>query len=476
MKKNNYGKILKDGIITQNPVLVQVLGMCPTLAVSTRLMNGLGMGAAVTAVLICSNLFISLLRKVIDKRIRIASFIVIIAGFVTMVEMLMKAFMPSLSESLGVYIPLIVVNCIILARAEAFASRNRPLPSVVDGLACGLGFTGAICIVSTIREVLGTGALLGYDFKLIPPIMIFGLAPGGLLVLGFVMAFCAWISKRRKAKAAPAGEAAAAPGEAKAEKPAEPEIRSAAKEPQLEKAPVKPLITVVETKAAEAAEELAPVKETPPEPAPSPAPEPEPAPAPEPEPEPEPAPAPAPEPEPEPAPAPEPEPETEPEPAAETAEGGAPSDEGAVEDGLPSETEGGNAAPASDEITYASEEEREAALAEALRYFGGADTETGYAGGADTETPAAASPAQGEAPPQAAEGLLTSGPQSAETAESVIPNPQGEGSPADTGASGPEAKPAANTQLTFDTEEDGLEPPSFMSEPVTRPRDKKEGR
>ena len=212
MKKNNYGKILKDGIITQNPVLVQVLGMCPTLAVSTRLMNGLGMGAAVTAVLIFSNQFISLLRKVIDKRIRIASFIVILAGFVTMVEMLMKAFMPSLSESLGVYIPLIVVNCIILARAEAFASRNRPLPSVVDGLACGLGFTGAICIVSTIREVLGTGALLGYDFKLIPPIMIFCLAPGGLLVLGFVMAFCAWISKRRKAKAtANAGKAASPP-------------------------------------------------------------------------------------------------------------------------------------------------------------------------------------------------------------------------------------------------------------------------
>jgi electron transport complex protein RnfE len=349
MKKNNYGKILKDGILTQNPVLVQVLGMCPTLAVSTRLMNGLGMGAAVTAVLICSNLFISLLRKVIDKRIRIASFIVIIAGFVTMVEMLMKAFMPSLSESLGVYIPLIVVNCIILARAEAFASRNRPLPSVVDGLACGLGFTGAICIVSTIREVLGTGALLGYDFKLIPPIMIFSLAPGGLLVLGLVMAFCAWISKRRKAKAAPAGEAAA-PEEAKAEKPAKPEIKPAAKEPQLDKAaPVKPLITVVETKAAEAAEEIA---------------------------------------------------------------------------------------------------------------------------------PAEASPVQGDVSPQATEGLLTSDkPQPAEEAESADTGvPQGEGSPADTGASKPEAKPAANTQLTFDTEEDGLEPPSFMAEPVTRPRDKKEGR
>ncbi|MBQ6552240.1 MAG: electron transport complex subunit RsxE [Clostridia bacterium] len=521
MKKNNYGKILKDGIITQNPVLVQVLGMCPTLAVSTRLMNGLGMGAAVTAVLICSNLFISLLRKVIDKRIRIASFIVIIAGFVTMVEMLMKAFMPSLSESLGVYIPLIVVNCIILARAEAFASRNRPLPSVVDGLACGLGFTGAICIVSTIREVLGTGALLGYDFKLIPPIMIFGLAPGGLLVLGFVMAFCAWISKRRKAKAAPAGEAAAAPEEAKAEKPAEPEIRPAAKEPQLEKATVKPLITVVETKAAEAAEEIAPAEASPVQGEVSPqateglltSDKPQPA---------------------EEAESADTEllktegdsssaspPRNDSEPAAEPAPSvilserseskdltppsvilspqgeGSPAessreeetDTSSVTDAGASATPSprGEGLPASDEITYASEEEREAALAEALRYFGGVDT----------ETPAEASPVQGEVPPQAAEGLLTSEtPAPAEAADSVIPDPQGEGSPADTGApqtegdsssapetpprndsvSRPEAKPAANTQLTFDTEEDGLEPPSFMTEPVTRPRDKKEGR
>lgn len=204
MKKNSYGKILKDGILTNNPVLVQMLGTCPTLAVSTTLSNGFGMGIAVTVVLMFSNLFISLLRKVIDKRIRIASFIVIIAGFVSMVEMLMKAYLPDLSESLGVYIPLIVVNCIILARAEAFASRNKPMPSVVDGFASGIGFTASICIVSAIREILGTGALMGYDFKLIPPIMIFTLAPGGLLVLGFVMAFCHWISdKRKKHKLAP---------------------------------------------------------------------------------------------------------------------------------------------------------------------------------------------------------------------------------------------------------------------------------
>jgi len=197
MKK--YWQILKNGIITQNPVLVLMLGMCPTLAVSSMLTNGLAMGAAVTFVLVCSNLFISLLRKVIDKRIRIASFIIIIAGFVTAVEMVMEAYFPTLASSLGVYIPLIVVNCIILARAESFASKNKPLPSVVDGLACGIGFTVAIGIVSAIREVLGTGALLGYDFKLIPPTMFFTLAPGGLLVLGIVMAFFNWTGGKYKA-------------------------------------------------------------------------------------------------------------------------------------------------------------------------------------------------------------------------------------------------------------------------------------
>ena len=262
MKKNSYGKILKDGIITQNPVLVQVLGMCPTLAVSTRLMNGLGMGVAVTVVLIFSNLFISLLRKVIDKRIRIASFIVIIAGFVTMVEMVMKAYLPSLSESLGVYIPLIVVNCIILARAEAFASRNKPLPSVVDGIASGIGFTVAICIVSAIREVLGTGALLGYDFKTIPPIMIFTLAPGGLLVLGFVMAFCAWVANRRKERAlrlAAGSDGEGAPAEEKPAKKAE-KKEEKKEEPKPEPSPLKPTIeeSILQ---AETAKELTPAAE-----------------------------------------------------------------------------------------------------------------------------------------------------------------------------------------------------------------------
>lgn len=196
MKK--YWEILKNGILTENPVFVQVLGMCPVLAVSSTLKNGLGMGLAVTAVLIFSNLVISLLSRFIDKRIRIASYVVIIAGFVTVVEMLMDAYFPALANALGVYIPLIVVNCIILARAEAFASKNKPLPSVVDAIASGIGFTLAISVVSAIREILGTGALLGHDFKLIPPTMVFSLAPGGLLVLGVVIAFCNWIVKKGK--------------------------------------------------------------------------------------------------------------------------------------------------------------------------------------------------------------------------------------------------------------------------------------
>ena len=189
-------EIVKNGIITKNPVFVQVLGICPTLAVSTTLLNGVGMGLSVTAVLICSNLFISLLRKVIDRRIRIASFIIIIAGFVTIVDMLLSAYFPSLSSSLGVFIPLITVNCIILARAESFASRNGVLPSVIDGLATGIGFTLAISLVSVVREILGTGAIFGHNISFIPPIMMFTLAPGGLLVLGILMGVIKWIGTK----------------------------------------------------------------------------------------------------------------------------------------------------------------------------------------------------------------------------------------------------------------------------------------
>ena len=155
MKQNKYLSIFKEGVLTNNPTFVQLLGMCPTLAVTTSVTNALGMGAAVIVVLMCSNLFISLVRKLIPPEVRIASYIVIISGFVTAVELLIKAFFPAIDASLGLFIPLIVVNCIILARAEAFASKNAPLPSVVDGLATGIGFTGALTCIAAVRELLG---------------------------------------------------------------------------------------------------------------------------------------------------------------------------------------------------------------------------------------------------------------------------------------------------------------------------------
>ncbi len=177
---------LKNGIIDQNPTFVQVLGMCPTLATTTTLINALGMGLATTAVLMFSNLFISLLRKFIPKQVRIASYIVIISGFVTAVEMLMKAFLPELNKSLGVFISLIVVNCIILARAEAFASKNKPLPSFIDGISIGLGFTLALSILAFIRELLGSGSVAG--FKLFDGAQFFITPAGAFVTLGFLIA------------------------------------------------------------------------------------------------------------------------------------------------------------------------------------------------------------------------------------------------------------------------------------------------
>ena len=156
-----YIKQLREGLLDNNPVLVQLLGMCPTLATTTSLKNAFGMGLAATAVLICSNLFISLLRKFIPKQVRIAAYIVIISGFVTAVELLMRAYFYSLYQALGLFIPLIVVNCIILARAEAFASKNPPLPSIVDGIGMGLGFTFALAHSATVRELLGAGSNFG---------------------------------------------------------------------------------------------------------------------------------------------------------------------------------------------------------------------------------------------------------------------------------------------------------------------------
>ena len=193
----NFKKQLKEGLLTKNPVTAQLLGMCSTMAITTSLFNGIGMGVAVTVILICSNMLISALRKVIPSQIRIAAYITIIAGFVTIVDLLIQAFLPDLSESLGVFIPLIMVNCIILGRAEAFASKNKVLPSAVDGLTQGIGYTVALVIICIIRELLGSGTfgggLLngGEGIRIIPegyPAMQLVMPVGGFLVLGFVIA------------------------------------------------------------------------------------------------------------------------------------------------------------------------------------------------------------------------------------------------------------------------------------------------
>ncbi|MBQ7015125.1 MAG: electron transport complex subunit E [Clostridia bacterium] len=195
-----YLQIIKDGIIFKNPTFIQLLGMCPTLAVTTSVFNGIGMGLSATFVLVFSNFFVSLLRKFIPSKIRIASYIVIIAGFVTIVEMVMKAYLQSLSESLGLFIPLIVVNCIILARAESFASKNEPIASALDGLASGLGFTLALTIISAIRELIGNGTLLGYNImgENFSPALLIILPAGGFLVLGFLIALVQYIMQKGK--------------------------------------------------------------------------------------------------------------------------------------------------------------------------------------------------------------------------------------------------------------------------------------
>lgn len=179
-----------DGLLAHNPSFVLLLGMCPLLATSTSVSNGVGMGLSATAVLICSNVVISLLRKLIPNEIRIAAYIVVIAGFVTAVEMIVHAFLPDLYASLGLFIPLITVNCIILARAEAFASKNGVLESAADGLGMGLGFTAALFIMSTIREILGNGTFLGFSLfgEAFQPATLMVLPVGGFLTLGLVIA------------------------------------------------------------------------------------------------------------------------------------------------------------------------------------------------------------------------------------------------------------------------------------------------
>lgn len=194
----------KNGIIKNNPTFALVLGMCPTLATTTSVLNAMGMGLSTMAVLVCSNLVISLLRNIIPQKIRIAGYIVIIAGFVTIVEMLLAAFLPDLYNTLGLFIPLIVVNCIILGRAEEFASKNGVLKSVADGFGIGIGFTLSLSLIACVREILGAGQLFGID--LFPQgfqgatIMI--LAPGGFLTLGILLGIINFIGNKRKEKGA----------------------------------------------------------------------------------------------------------------------------------------------------------------------------------------------------------------------------------------------------------------------------------
>ena len=201
----NLKKQFIEGLLTKNPVTVQLLGMCSVLAITTSLFNGIGMGLSVTIILTCSNILISALRKVIPSQIRIAAYIVIIAAFVTVVDLALKAFIPALSASLGVFIPLIVVNCIILGRAEGFASKNGVLASAVDGICQGIGYTIALCLMCIIRELLGSGTfgggLLngGEGIRIIPaqfPAMQMVMPVGGFLTLGFIIAGSQWLMKR----------------------------------------------------------------------------------------------------------------------------------------------------------------------------------------------------------------------------------------------------------------------------------------
>ena len=189
-EKKGFLPVMFNGLVTENPIFTLMLGMCPTLGITTAAMNGIGMGLATTAVLVCSNLFISLLRKIIPEKVRIPSFIVVIASFVTIVEMMMKAFLPDLFAALGMYIPLIVVNCIIFARAEAFAFKNPPVLAVADGIGMGLGFTAAITILSCIRELFGSGTIFGAQVMpaAYQPMGIMLNVPGGFVTLGLLLA------------------------------------------------------------------------------------------------------------------------------------------------------------------------------------------------------------------------------------------------------------------------------------------------
>ena len=189
-------QLITRGIIKDNPTFVLILGMCPTLGVTSSAINGMGMGVATMAVLIMSNMVISLIKNIVPDKVRIPVFIVVIASFVTIIEMLMKAYVPSLYASLGVFIPLIVVNCIILGRAEAFASKNGIVDSALDGIGIGLGFTLSLTAIGAVREILGSGSIFGYTFAGDVMPLLFILAPGGFLVLGYLMVLFNKLAKR----------------------------------------------------------------------------------------------------------------------------------------------------------------------------------------------------------------------------------------------------------------------------------------
>ena len=211
-KKQTFWSALLNGLLFENPTFVLMVGMCPTLAVTTAASNAIGMGLSTTVVLVCSNLFISLLRNMISEKIRIPAFIVVIASFVTIVEMVLKAYMPDLSATLGLYIPLIVVNCIIFARAEAFAIKNGPILALGDGLGMGLGFTVAITILASVREIFGAGTLFGMDLMgaSYQPMAILTAPSGGFLTLGLLLIIVnmvrkkldAWVAARKEAELA----------------------------------------------------------------------------------------------------------------------------------------------------------------------------------------------------------------------------------------------------------------------------------
>ena len=193
-----FSEQLKSGVILDNPVFMQTIGLCPTLATTTSLQNAIGMGAAATVVLICSNIVISAMRRIIPDKIRIAAFITIIATFVTMIDLSMQAFLPSLASSLGLFLPLIVVNCIILGRAEMFACKNTVVDSALDGLGMGIGYILTMLLMSSIREIIGSGTWMGITIipESVDRMTVMNSAPGGFFVFGCLMAGCVWLERK----------------------------------------------------------------------------------------------------------------------------------------------------------------------------------------------------------------------------------------------------------------------------------------